>query len=106
MEKLYVQMEKNNLQLPETAAPKKQDKKSVQVAESPKEIVGQQDQFIELKTELKKAKSEKGELEYRLENQNKFMKELLSKFKKQSMTGNWTISNEQYQHYKEELSKL
>mgnify|MGYP000008480820 CR=1 FL=1 len=106
VEKLYVQMEKNNLQLPETAVPKKQDKKSVQVAEPPKEIVAHQDQFIELKTELKKAKSEKGELEYRLENQNKFMKELLSKFKKQSMTGNWTISNEQYQHYKEELSKL
>lgn len=106
VEKIYVSTE--NLDKTTIVEPQK---KAVKPEQKPSDKNGtgtgiSDDKLRQLNTDLQTAKSAQKEAEYKLEHQTKFVKEFLGKLKKQSMTGNWTISNEQYQHYKEELQKL
>lgn len=106
VEKIYVSTEHKTKSVPVETSDTidKTPTLSTPISEPPNRV--QIDQLDTLKKEIEVLKSDKEQALYRLENQTKTVKEFISKMKKQSMTGNWTLPNEQYQHYKEEIQKL
>ncbi|NKI28214.1 hypothetical protein HCG49_16800 [Arenibacter sp. 6A1] len=106
VEKIYVTTN-NNTSIPPTP---RTEANAMTVQEAPSFPTKEIEAMVEERTqklhlENSRLRQEATDAKYRLEHQRKFIREFLGMMKKQSLGNNWTVTNEQYHYYKEELER-